>query len=110
MMNFLKRIFNRSTSPDSNHPSRLFWPSKKAGVYVDHDTALRFGAVFACQRYLGNAVAQLPWKIYRRKPGEKGSDHAPTHPADWLLSTRPNPEMSAFNFKRLMCSTGSSVG
>lgn len=100
LFGFLKRFFGRLSSSDTGQSSRIFWPRRKAGVYVDHDTALTFGAVFACQRYLANTVAQLPWKVYRRIPGEKGSDYAPTHPADWLLGTRPNPEMSAFNFKR----------
>ena len=110
MMKFLKKLLNRSTAPDVGQSRYLIpVPHRKGGVYVDNDTALTFSAVFACQRYLANSVAQLPWKVYKhRQP--KGSDPAPLHPANFLLATRPNPEMRAFDFKRTMIHWAASWG
>lgn len=105
------RIFNRiSQAFTGGGATRLvFVPTRSGGVYVDHDTALNFSAVWACQRYLAGSVAQLPWRVHKRLAGG-GSDVTATHPADFLLHTRPNPEMSAFNFKRLMIHWAASWG
>jgi len=109
-MNPIARIFNRITRTFSGGGSRFIYvPSREGGVYVDHETSLTFSAVFACQRYLASSVAQLPWRVYRRKPNG-GSDLAPTHPTDYLLHTRPNPEMRAFDFRRLMVHWAASWG
>lgn len=109
-MNPIARIFNRITRAFSGGGSRFIYvPAREGGVYVDHETALTFSAVFACQRYLASSVAQLPWRVYRRK-NEGGSDLAATHPTDYLLHTRPNPEMRAFDFRRLMVHWASGWG
>lgn len=67
-----------------------------AGMTVTADTALKNATVWACVRYLSSTVAQLPWRVYKDKA------HAVSHPADFLLRTRPNPEMSPFAFRETM--------
>ena len=67
-----------------------------AGVRVDADSALKNATVWACIRYLSSTVAQLPWRVY------KDHSHSVQHPVDYLLRTRPNPEMSPFAFRETM--------
>lgn len=72
-----------------------------AGVYVDADTALKNATVWACIQYLSRTVAQVPWRVMRDDP-QKGKSPQPTHPADYLLNKRPNPEMGAFTFRQTL--------
>lgn len=74
--------------------------SSSAGVYVDQDTAMRNAVVWACVTYLARTVAQLPWRVMVDMP--RGPARAPTHPVDYLLHRRPNPEMSSFTFRETM--------
>lgn len=71
-----------------------------AGVRVTPDTAITVPTVWACLRFLSQSVAVLPWHVYRETP--RGGEPFPTHPVDWLLYKRPNPEWSAFQFRETL--------
>jgi len=96
-MKIWKSIKNRITKSRPT-PSRRFYPSRQAGIYINHETALKFSAVFACVRFVGEGVAALPWHVFRREQ-DGGKKIALSHTLDRLLHLRPNPEMSAFAFK-----------
>lgn len=58
-------------------------------------------AVFACVRIISGTIASLPSPVYRRlRP--RGKERDPSHPVHRLLSTNPNPKMTAFTFKEMM--------
>jgi len=72
------------------------------GVNVDElnlkgKNALKEATVFACIRILADAVGKLPLKIYREQDGKPGEV---SHSLSPLLKTRPNPWMSARDFKK----------
>ena len=99
-MNWLQKLLNLPrvgrTKPDS---SRMwFVGATQSGAYVDQETALNYAAVWASVRVISETVAQLPWKTYRRTA--RGKKEAGEHPVAWLLHTQPNPESSAFRWKR----------
>jgi HK97 family phage portal protein len=97
------RFTARSTRPaDDVQPGRIYVrASTQAGVSVDPETALKNAVVWACIRYLTNAVAQLPWRVMREeRDGDKVL--APTHPVDWILQRRPCPEMGSFTWRQTM--------
>jgi HK97 family phage portal protein len=100
---WLGRIVARLTRhADDVQPGRIRVVRRtQAGEWVDPESALKTATVWACIRYLTNAVAQLPWRVMREEPD---GDHvpAPRHPVDWLLNRRPNPEMGAFTFRQTM--------
>ncbi len=75
-------------------------PRTIAGVTVTPDTAVTVATVWACLRYLSQTVAVLPWHVMR--DGKKGAEVVKTHPIDWLLYKRPNPEWSSFQFRETM--------
>lgn len=110
MISYLKKMFSRQTKSNQSTGQRIVYvPMSKGGVYVDHDTALKFSAVFACVRYVAETVAGLPWHIYKRLPNG-GKDIALTHPLERLIHLRPNPDMSAFAFKTVMTAWAQTWG
>jgi len=69
----------------------------KTGVNVTEDTAMKFGAVYACVRIIAETIASLPLNVYRRV-GE-GKEKAPDHPLFDKLHNKPNEDMSSFNWR-----------
>ncbi|MCK9325819.1 MAG: phage portal protein [Bacteroidales bacterium] len=61
--------------------------------------ALKEATVFACVRVLADAVGKLPVKVYQEKDDKQGRAN---HYLAALLKTRPNPWMSARDFKKAM--------
>lgn len=57
-------------------------------------------AVYQCVRVLSNTFAQLPLKLYRRRPGG-GKDEATDHPLYRVLHLAPNPEMTSFVWRKI---------
>lgn len=85
--------------------------STPAGVYVDSDTALQNATVWACLGYLSRTVAQLPWRVMQeQESGESAPRRVPRHPLQYLLATRPNPEMTAFAFKETLVMWAARAG
>lgn len=79
-----------------------------AGVRIDHDSAMKNAAVWACITYLSRTPAQLPWRVMQETP--TGAKRTPTHPVDYLIQTRANPEMSSFAFRETMIGWAARYG
>lgn len=73
----------------------------KAGVTVNHETALRVSTVFACSRVLAEGIAQLPLKVYQEKP-DGGKIVFKKHPLYKVLFRRANSWMTGFEFRETM--------
>jgi HK97 family phage portal protein len=102
-VNWFGKLLNRVTGWDRVVSDRrvVFTGRTAAGVYVDADNALKNATVWACIQYLTRTVGQLPWHAYLRD--DKGNATvAATHPVDYLINVRPNPEMGSFTFRQLM--------
>lgn len=100
-MSWFSRLFNRTTKPDAPTTSRVLYTGRTtAGVYVDADNALRNATVWACVQYLTRTVAKLPWRVMVELP--TGKQVARSHPVDYLLNKRPNPEMGAMTFRQTL--------
>ena len=77
----------------------------KAGTVVNEHTALKFTAVFACQRVLAETLASVPAITYRdRKKGDKssGKERAVDHPLYDILKVAANEEMPSYTLKETM--------
>ena len=89
------------TTPDN--PLR-FWkwlpiPQLPAGIPVTADTALQLSAVWACVRVIAQALAQSPWQVFEVDPDTKKRNDRPDDALYYLLNVRPNPDMTAFNWR-----------
>ena len=87
----LKALFYRQPGE-----SRVFIPTRQAGVVVNEDTALTMPEWWACVSVISRAVASLPWGVYERTPAGRKPVYGTI---DWLLNNQPNPEMTAFAFR-----------
>jgi len=72
-----------------------------AGANVTPDSALRVSAVYSCVKILSNALASLPFGIYRR--GVSSSREIDTsHPIYRILQVKPNRWQTPFEFRQMM--------
>jgi len=74
-------------------------PDRWAGV--THETALNFITVYQCVRVLSHTFAQLPLMVYNRT-SDGGKKRADDNEWYYPLHVAPNPEMTAFSWRRLM--------
>ncbi len=96
-------ILTRLLEKRSYGPLDDFWyyPASNpaiSGVNVNEATALQYSVVWACVRVISETIASLPLFVYQRLPGggkEKALDHALYR----LLHIKPNPEMTAFQYR-----------
>lgn len=70
-----------------------------SGVYVSEQSALRYSAVWACQKILSETVAMLPLKVYQKQ--ERGRAHLGSHYLSALLQ-EPHAELTTFQFVELL--------
>ena len=63
---------------------------------VTEQSALQVPTVLACVRILSEGIASLPLRVYEELP--RGRKLAKDHSLYYLLTTRPNPEMSSVDF------------
>lgn len=102
-MGLLSRLFERRAHPSQHSLAAIFGLNSNtyAGPAVTEESALTFGAVYACVRILSESVAMLPLLTYRRLANggkEKATDTAIYN----LLHRSPNPEMTSFEFRETL--------
>lgn len=101
-MNALQRFLNR-LKPDKPSGERILLLGRtQAGQHVTEETALKYGAVWACVSVISKAIAILPWCVYQKT--RTGQKEDTSHGMYWLLHNQPNPEMSPYQFKHLLMS------
>jgi HK97 family phage portal protein len=96
-------ILAQRIAGEPKYPSRervAYSPRTVAGVPITPDTAVTIAAVWACLRYLSQTVAVLPWHV--KRDGDNGAEIQKTHPVDGLISKRPSPEWSSFQFRETL--------
>jgi HK97 family phage portal protein len=71
-----------------------------AGININHDTALKFSAVFSAIRIRSENIASLPKTVVKQTGAKK--EVLFSHPVQRLISRKPNSYMNAFVFWELM--------
>ena len=107
LLNLLRRITGREARSGLRNPQQWLidaltgGSTTASGVNVSEASALKFGAVYAAVRIIGETVASLPFHVYRRKDnGDK--ERIAKHPAERRLNVEPNPEMTAIVFRETL--------
>lgn len=72
--------------------------SVKSGATVNWKTAIEVGTVFACARVIAEGLSQVPFKLYQETAGGR-RDPARAHPLYKLMSRKPNPWQTSFEFR-----------
>jgi phage portal protein BeeE len=103
-MNWLQRVWNaaRTSREKPDTSGSLCVNSTQAGIPIDDARALAYSSVWACVRVISETIAQLPWKTYQKAPRGKKDIAPEKNTVAWLLQMQPNPETTAFRWKRLM--------
>jgi HK97 family phage portal protein len=93
---------NKAVSQETEIYRRRYLGENQA-TRVSYDNALTFAAVWCCVRVIAETLAVLPWQVFRRLSGG-GRERDEAHVVDYLLSKRPNPEMTPMAFKETLAS------
>jgi len=70
------------------------------GETVTKTTSLNISAVWGATQFLARTMAALPLKVFKKT--EAGKEPDPEHPVYKLLYLKPNPEMSAYQWRSLI--------
>ena len=103
-MGLLARLVEQRWHPSSGN-SALYgaWGAASksaAGVYVNADSAMSIGAVFACLRLISGTLGAVPLITYRRL--KRGKEKAPEYFLYELLHDQPNEEQTALEFREML--------
>lgn len=90
----------RIRQPDTG-PRTVQVPLIRAGMYVDHDVAMTYSAVYCAVRVIAETIGMLPWRAMRRSPDGR-REHASSSPVEFVLNRQPNPEMTPMVFRTNM--------
>ena len=82
--------------------------SDMEGFNIDSQTALKYSAVFACNKVLAETLASLPILEYRKKANGERDITTSTNAYD-ILHNQPNDEMAPFAYKEA-CMTALNLG
>lgn len=73
-----------------------------SGQTVTVATAIEVSAVFACNRVIGNGMAQVPLKLMRESADGKTKLPAKDHPLYKILSIKPNRWQTSFQWRQMV--------
>src|SRR5687768_3094255 len=106
MLGFIRQWLERRAAPTWQLSRLSSWGDMgigagptSAGVIVTPEAALTVPTVFACIAVLSQDVARCPVRLRRRVDADTFIDAA-DHGLWELLHDLPNPETSAYDFKR----------
>jgi len=75
-----------------------FRNTQSAGININHDTALKFSAVFSAIRIRSENIASLPKTVISQNQGTGKKIVQVNHPVQKLISRKPNSYMNVFTF------------
>lgn len=102
-------LFGRKANEDGSvrHSLDLFrllgsWGENASGVDVTLERAMQVSAVLGCARVIAEGLAQVPFKLHQQEPDGRVKRVAREHPLFNIVSRRPNPWMTSFQFRETM--------
>lgn len=96
-MPFWSRLFRQKSLEQL--PAFARWPESKAGVDINTTTALGAATIMACTRAIAEGVAQTEIKFHRQSGGK---ERVLDHPLLPILTRRPNPWQTSFEFRETL--------
>lgn len=72
-----------------------------AGVVVNEKTSLQLAAVNRCSNLIADYIAQLPIVLFQNTD-DKGRVKLKKHPIQFILSRKPNSDMTSFTWRKVM--------
>lgn len=98
-----RSVLNKETT-DLKNPApwflKMFGHEASSGETVTVNSALGVPTVYRCINIKANAVAMLPFQVFKRT--NSGREREKNHIVARLLESRPNPYQGPFKFKHLI--------
>lgn len=106
----IKSIFNYGAVAPPDPRRSMFIPLTldANGRFFGSQEALQLSVVWACVSVISRSLAGCAWKVYERKDGKL--TYLEDDALDYLLNTRPNPEMTAISMKEALVSSAAVWG
>lgn len=102
-VNAVRAQFFGPFSASSKEASSLFGGRESsAGVTVTEETALEYSAFFGAVNLISSQLATLPLVLHKRIEDGGKERFSLKNPLYKLLHDRPNPEMSSFDWRKVM--------
>jgi HK97 family phage portal protein len=103
-MGFLSRAIVESKGMNTLDLLREIYGGRTTatGRSVNISTAIEVSAVFACNRVIGNGMAQVPLKLMRETPDGKTKLPAKDHPLYKVMSVRTNRWQTSFQWRQMV--------
>lgn len=103
-MGFLSRLVSERKGMTSLDLFREIYGGRMTatGKTVNVGTAIEVSAVFACNRVIGNGMAQVPLKLMRESRDGKTKLPAKDHRLYKLLSAKPNRWQTSFQWRQMV--------
>lgn len=83
-------------------------PTQAAGITLTYDAALQLSVVWACMDAVTKAIASSHWKVFSHDKSKRVA--LPDDPVQYMLSSRPNPEMTSISARESLLYQGMSWG
>lgn len=94
-MNLFRRILAALLPRGNSSTHRIMIGTRgTSGIYVDHDVAMTFGAVFAAVKVISESIGVLGMHRFNRQR-DGGKERLDTHPATRVLNRQWNPYMTS---------------
>ncbi len=90
---------NTISSPQDILRELMVEASTKSGVRVTWKTALQSAVALACGRVIAEGLAQVPFKVFLRRPDDRGADVTRDHPLFTLVARKPNQWQTSYEFR-----------
>lgn len=103
-MGFLSRAVSEQKSYSTLDLFRELYSGGRVsatGRTVNVTTAIEVSAVFACNRVIGNGMAQVPLKVMRESADGKTKLPAKDHPLYKILASKPNRWQTSFQWRQM---------
>lgn len=88
---------NATTTQDL-YKELLARASVKSGIAVTYKTAMEASTALACAKVIAEGIAQVPFKLFKDRPGG-GMDTAKDHAVYDLLGSKPNEWQTSFELR-----------
>lgn len=90
---------NTITEPRDILKEIMLQASTKSGIPINWKTALQSSVALACARVIAEGLAQVPYKLFKHRQQQRGADVQNEHPLYKLLTKRPNPWQTSYEFR-----------
>lgn len=98
LWDWFRGLLARRRGDDPQQQQQYVLPYPVAGVSLTPEQTLEVATVWACLHVISSSIASCEWQVYQPLPGGRRTKLV-DDPVAYMLNTRPNPDMTAVNYR-----------